>query len=265
MRRCLFAVIVLLLTLPSDGSCEDDGWRPSVWQEDMSLTEQPPSQCRERRVALVGDSLLKGKWFTGYFHDLHIQYEWYEWDPDYLSDADIIVHNFSEVGAQSSEIRETLRAALRTFHPTHVVIYSGVNDCASPWYPPYINAMAVTDEIDRMVRMVRRGGAYPIVVQHYPWKGSRYDRKGKGWECSAIVNEWIEGEDFAPDGADRVNTIGLGSCDGMRGAERECACDDVECEDKFALDPDFDSGDGLHPNRIGQAVLADIIQSQVFW
>jgi len=261
-------ILMVALTVPMVAGGEK---LPGSWREQKGERVCEPV-CRERRVALVGDSIMLGQWFADYLHDQFVQFNWYEWD-DQFSEEDALtpgeylpqmyVQNFSRKGAGVSGLNEEMWEALRGgFRPTHVVLYGGINDCAATkWHSSEDNAQYVIQALESMVEHVRQAGVEPILVQHHPWHRSKYDRKGQGWACSQIVNEWIEDEELRPDGVQFVRTLGMGSCDGYL----ECKCDDERCESRYEMDEDLTAGDGLHPNRLGQGVLAQMIQDQVDW
>ena len=253
-------LLILLATLTMPLLVQAQEWRPTAWYEDLSEKDCEP-MCQDLRVAVIGDSLVSGKWFTEYFWDKFIRYADYNFDLDYYELAPD-VRNFARESVGVSGLFEQMWDALREFNPTHVVMYGGVNDCMKPGHTPEKNAEYVIQLLEAMIYHVQEAGVHPVIVEHHPWQHSRVDPEGKGYECSTLVNEWIEGERLMPDGAWPVSTRALGSCDH---AYETCACDDDTCVERWQLDSRCDAGDGLHLSRIGQSILAEIIWGQVDW
>jgi hypothetical protein len=272
------AIWILVTVMPMVALGE---WRPSPWRETVSEWEsrQPLPTCEERRVAIVGDSIMMHKDFAGYLHDRWVQFgDWYEWDDRFDGDAwpDIQVQGFFRKGGGVSLINELMWDALSPggFRPTHVVISGGINDCAMVGHSPEKNAEYVIQALDAMVHHVLDSGAKPVLMQHTPWKGSKYDKKGRGWECSQIVNQWIWGEQLMAEGsrAQVIWTGSLGSCQHSTSSGGECACEYTFpgetqdwCGDVHVLDPYIDAGDGLHLKWMGQCELAANIHSYLEW
>jgi hypothetical protein len=203
--------------------------------------------CKEIRVALVGDSLMSGAWFAGSLYNFFLVNDWYEWDwdADFETGANVYIDAFTRSGHEVSSLSGELSDALGRFKSTHVVLYGGINNCVRYGNSPEKNAKNVVTGLVWFIQHVRNHGAEVIVVKHHPWKGSWRNKKNKGWECSLLVNDWIDGEALMVDGAQIVDTSSLGFGE--------------------LLAEQYDAGDGLHLNRLGQTALAQIIQKQIGW
>lgn len=133
---------------------------------------------------------------------------------------------------------------------THVVVLMGTNDigravfAGAPGLPPVppqdvATAERITAGLERIVKAAHDKGVKVVLGTVPPFKHSPYWSEETEAMRSA-VNRWIRGRQ----GVDGVVDFDAA----LRGAE-----------DPLALNPPFDSGDHLHPNRAGHAAMAEAI------
>lgn len=241
-------------------------------------TDLSGGESRYYRIACIGDSITMGA---------------YPSELEKLFGGAAEVRVFGRKGAGVSGVWEYTHRALGRwrvpdFVPTHAIWYAGINDCAaekrSSRRSEYEHVVEVTNNfIEDAFEM----GVMPVVVQHHPWDGSRYDRTPIGWSCSQRVNNWLEDEKLMASGAQVVDTSAMGypewnccyidwtlECDEAPGEfcgndghpiicpeEREAE----GCCRHGQLRDEYDAGDGLHLNRRGAKALAKMIYEQVDW
>ena len=171
------------------------------------------------RVAFVGDSITASHYPEIAASALHTR-----------------LYRYAIPGADTRRIAHLVDRALK-IHPTHVVLFAGINDCSKVARPdPY----AIFDRIARMVSRILDAGAIPIVVGLHRTPGNR----GITANCEDVVN--IQLCDF-PVGVRRVGW------EGPRGMTNQ----DGELYDRY------DAGDGIHPNYEGQKKLAAMVVAAI--
>lgn len=208
-------------------------------------------ECREIRVALIGDSIMSDDFFGEIFKDLAID------EPEGLR---FEVQNLSEKGADMEDIYRQFLTSLVFFKPTHVVIYGGINDCMRD-KGTKAKAGYITRIMDWIVQLCKSLKIVPIIVKHHPWKGYDNFKAERKFECSIIVNKWIDGEFFYGSEIRIVNTAFLSAC----GWDEKCNMVNPKCPCQYYLDGVCDAGDGLHLNSAGKGILAKVIFDEVSW
>lgn len=227
---CVIAVVTLGMLLES---CEAEA--------------QEAQRSYPFRLACVGDSITLGHYPE-------------ELQKLFGDSAEIRV--YAREGAGAEEILEYALDALDGgFEPTHVLWYAGINDCACQRRTRQQEWRRVIEVTNRFVEAVERVKVEPVLIEHHPWDGSRYDPSPIGWSCSGVVNDWIAGERLMAGGAQVIDTSGLGyariACSGRRNIEG--------CDRYGQLRDRYNAGDGLHLSHDGAKVLARMIYDQVDW
>ncbi|MGV9635017.1 SGNH/GDSL hydrolase family protein [Nocardia rhamnosiphila] len=125
-----------------------------------------------------------------------------------------------------------------------VVLLSGINDIGAseldePWLRPNpeVTADQLITEYRQLIRLARADGLRVIGGTLLPYRGAPYFSP-RGENVRDTVNSWIRES---------------GEFDAVIDFERFLAAG----SDPDALDPRYDSGDHLHPNPTGYAVMAD--------
>lgn len=207
----------------------------------------------EYRVAIIGNSVTGGRWFEGYFKESLVNY--------LGGGSRVTVKNFSHDGLTISDIRETSDWVIDNFKPTHLVIFGGIDDCVRYDREPIYNAVIVANGIDGIIIGARFDGVHVVVVDHYPWRDSIYNKRGRGWYCSLVVNDFLHGSVSDLKGVSVVDSSSVGWCK----YDPECKCENGLCNLDGNILPKLYHGDGLHLTESGKFFLSAAIVRQVGW
>lgn len=173
----------------------------------------PCSLHAQFKIACIGDSLTASSYPAILKQICKNRCQVKTWATPGATEEDVMIH--------------LLKALDSDFDSTHVVVYSGINDCMnSPnkWKEHYEGLAFFTS-------LILDNGKIPIVISHHAW--SRKSVKGN--QCSTRINELM----FSKLKARVVNTSSL--------------------SDKAKLLSDYDAGDGLHLNKLGYRKLAQLV------
>ncbi|WP_167859343.1 SGNH/GDSL hydrolase family protein [Paenibacillus cymbidii] len=177
----------------------------------------------------------------------------------------------SETAAGTSEpdhpfprpcVHERLDAALAAAKPDWVVLGYGMND--GIYYPFAEDRFAAyRDGIMRAVRKVQEAGAKAIVVSPPPFDAAMIDRdklQPEGLSAYAYNAPYRGYDDVLRKYAQWVAALG-DSVDGSVDIHTPLA---AALRQRRAGNPDYVSGDGIHPNALGHWVIARTLLGQLF-
>jgi lysophospholipase L1-like esterase len=192
---------------------------------DLLVSGEPERAAKKRVIVAIGDSITGNNWQgTPYVKLLQERV------------ADSRGFSFGYGGRQTSYILGKLNEALAK-NPDDIIILAGVNDIASGKSVEHI-----TGNLQKMYRISRDAGARVIAVKILPWHARKWSR-GKE-HITEAVNNWIAN---SPD-ADVV----------IEGSQMHS--DDPS---KYEMNKEY-TNDGIHPNRKGKDILAEIIADKAF-
>lgn len=142
-------------------------------------------------------------------------------------------------GAQAREVAELALPVIQSRQFGVVVVLAGLNDGNA-------RAAATKAALRSIYRTARQSGAQVVAIAETPWRG--YTR----WNAAAgarheELRRWVLG------GADGLVDIAVDPYRSLEDRSRP-----------GHLDPQFDSGDHLHPNAAGQRALAEQVRSALF-
>lgn len=186
------------------------------------LAAKPNQQnLRQVSVALLGDSLTAAPQYSKYLRQ--------------LLGNNSTVRAFGYPGQGTGTILAHAEEALAS-NPTYLVVLGGVNDIASNRSPNQ-----TISNLSEIYRRATRRDIKVIAVLLTPWASHRVGCAAKSREETELINDWIvhEARYEAPI-SHVVDTSSLGDKQGR-------------------LKPQYDSGDGLHLNRMGQQTLATLV------
>jgi hypothetical protein len=173
-------------------------------------------------IACLGNSITE----SGYPAELQ-----YLLDVEETQAYDVIPYSEWGIGIQRmEEIAQTMPDTVE-----YVVVLAGINDCQ--WNP----ISTVISRYESLLSYLRSRGFVVIFVEHYDWAAYvNYP----GPECSEAVNDWLYAQMslYPNDVRAVVDMSSMG-------------------DGEFLL-PQYDSGDGLHPNDDGDYKIAREIKDQ---
>lgn len=158
-------------------------------------------------------------------------------------------------GTGPSGLTRFARDALGQSGVTHVIVLLGTNDIGRKAFvdtPGFVilpgempTTHRITTGLSQLIAQARAKGVKVLLGTVPPFKNSVYSNKD-GEALRGEVNRWIRG---------RMDVDGVIDFDA---ALRDPA-------DPQALNPKYDGGDHLHPNRAGLAAMAAAVDLQRFW
>jgi lysophospholipase L1-like esterase len=158
-------------------------------------------------------------------------------------------------GTGPSGLSRFARDVLGQSGVTHVIVLLGTNDIGRKAFvdmPGFVmtpgempTTHRVTTGLAQLIEQARAKGVKVLIGTVPPFKNSVYSNKD-GEAMRGEVNRWIRG---------RLDVEGVIDFDA---ALRDPA-------DPLAMNPKYDSGDHLHPNKAGLAAMAAAVDLQRFW
>lgn len=200
---------------------------------DLLVSGSPKKAPKKRVIAAIGDSITAG----GYARLLKTKV------------PNSRIHTFGYGGKGSKFIANKLDLALAK-NPDDIIILAGVNDIASGRSITHI-----MDNLEDMYNRSRMAGARIIAVKILPWHGRR-SSKGKlssgenKRDATGIINSEIESY-----------IRSLPSEEGHMVIDGDPMLSDDPS--KYEMSKRY-SGDGVHPNKRGKELLAQMIADKAF-